>query len=89
MKKEQNQLSRKRFLLWGSGLASVWAASRLFPFSGATPKPKPKMVKMLSQEGQLVEVDVSRIVSSHKQINDAEIHTWVNHHKPLNEVHHE
>lgn len=75
MKKEQSLLSRKRFLLWSSGLASVFAASRLFTLFGRTPKPK--TVKMLSQEGQLVEVDISRIAPGHRKIKDDEIHTWV------------
>ena len=35
-------------------------------------------VKMLTQDGRLVEIDVANIPSQKKKIKTADIHTWIN-----------
>jgi len=41
------------------------------------PESKRKMVKMLTQDGQLVEIDESLITSNGKRISTGELQSWV------------
>ena len=65
--------SRRKFIEWGIGALAAFAAIGLF-FSQ---KKKKKIVKMLTQDGHLVEVDQTLIKSTGKKVNNKEIHTWV------------
>ena len=74
---EQNTkiTSRKKFLAWGAAALSSFAL--LKNFSGAK-KEKKETVKMLTQEGKLVEIDVDKIHSSRKEmISDKQLKNWV------------
>jgi hypothetical protein len=75
MKKEIKKISRKNFLSWGVGITSVLA---LPAFLRNKKKKKPQKVKMLTQDGRLVEIDMENIPSKKQKIKDADIHTWVN-----------
>jgi len=68
-------VSRKKFVVWGIGALSVFTAARYFFRSG--PKQNVTTVKMLTQDGRLVEVDVSKLSHKRKKIKDDEIHTWI------------
>ena len=75
MKKEKD-LSRKKFLFWGIGISSLFA---LPAFLRTSKKNKEtKTVKMLTQDGRLVEINVSNIPSKKDKLKQADIHTWVN-----------
>jgi len=65
--------SRRKFVEWGLGTLAVFSTIGLF-FSQ---KKKKKTVKMLTQDGQLVEVDEALIKSTGKKIDNKEICTWV------------
>jgi intracellular sulfur oxidation DsrE/DsrF family protein len=75
MENENKPVSRKRFVIWGVGVLSVFTAARYFFRSG--PKQNTTTVKMLTQDGRLVEVEVSKLSSKRKKIKDADVHTWV------------
>ena len=65
--------SRRKFTEWGIGALAAFSAIGLF-FSQ---KKKKKIVKMLTQDGHLVEVDEALIKSTGKKVDNKEIHTWV------------
>jgi hypothetical protein len=72
-----DKTSRKSFVARGLGWAALLMAAAI-PFTWRKkPLNKGKMVKMLSQDGQLVEVDESLLPSNRKKITDAELKKWV------------
>ena len=68
--------SRKKFLLWGAGLLGSLG---LLKYINRKPvEQKKNTVKMLSQDGTLVEVDVSQInCGARKKVTDEELKNWV------------
>ncbi len=73
MERKQNPNSRRKFFLWGLGIvSSVTALKFILP-----KKKEPTTVKMLTQDGQLVEIDKKLLVSSGKKISDKELQKWV------------
>lgn len=77
MKIEESKVSRRKLLGWLGVLS-------LFTTAGAAFKPwarnskKPKTIKMLAQDGSLVEVDASLLATTRKRISDKELQHWVN-----------
>ena len=61
MEKEQKKLSRKNFLSWGAGITSLLVLPSFFR---SKKKKEPQKVKMLTQDGRLVEIDVENIPAS-------------------------
>jgi hypothetical protein len=74
MQEIQKLQSRKKFLLWGAAALSSVTALRFF---GGTKTKKSETVKMLAQDGTLVEVDKEHLVSIQKKITDSELQHWV------------
>jgi len=76
MENENRPVSRKKFVAWGIGVLSVFTAARYF-WSG--PKEhSPQTIKMLTQDGKLVEVDVENLAcGKRKKISDEELKNWV------------
>lgn len=74
MEKNKKELSRKKFLFWGLGISSVFVLPAFLRFKKTPP---PKMVKMLTQDGKLVEVDVQKISGTKTKINNKDIHNWI------------
>ena len=72
MEQKQNTPTRKKFLFWGLGILSSVAAIKLI-----TPKKKGDTVKMLTQDGKLVEVDKDLLSARGKKISDTELQTWI------------
>ncbi len=64
--------SRKKFLFWGSVSLTSFFLLNLF---GKRKKPENETIKMLTQDGKLVEVDIASIKRSGNKISDTEIHT--------------
>lgn len=83
MENEKSKLSRKKFLAWGAGLGSVLALpSVLFGQKnkpGNQPVKTGKMVKMLTPDGKVVEVDESVLAaaSKGKKADNKEIFHWM------------
>ena len=79
-----NSPSRRKFV-WGFGILSAFAAIATatgLPFftkkKVVTDKGgKKKTVKMLTQDGRLVEVDESLLIASGKKITDTELQSWI------------
>jgi hypothetical protein len=73
---QDKPVSRKKFVAWGLGALSVLTAARYF--WGAPKKPTPQTIKMLGQDGKLVEVDVTNLgCGKRKKISDEELKKWV------------
>ena len=67
--------SRKKFLLWGAAVLSSLTVFKLIPASNSK---KSETVKMLTQDGKLVEVDISKRHSAERtKINDEQLKNWV------------
>lgn len=67
--------SRKKFLLWG---ATLFSAVTIFKFIPKKENPKNPTVKMLGQDGKLVEVDTEKLIHGRvNKINDEQLKNWV------------
>jgi hypothetical protein len=75
MTNNSKSVSRKKFLSWGIVFTSLLAVPSIFHFNKK--KKGSGTVKMLTQDGQLVEINVDHIPSAKKKIKAADIHTWV------------
>lgn len=74
MEQDKKVQTRKKFIGLGIGSAALLACSRFF--SSAKTK-KTQTVKMLTQEGKLVEVDIERLSVRREKIDDEQLKTWV------------
>ncbi len=74
MQTEKSNVTRKKFAGWLGVLS-------LFAMLGAAfrirKNKKIETVKMLTQDGQLVEVDAKLLAASRKKISDKELQDWV------------
>lgn len=73
MEQKQNTTSRRKFFLWGLGIVSSVTALKFI----TSKKKKPETVKMLSEDGKLVEVDISKIKKTGIKVSDKDVITWV------------
>ena len=73
----KNKVSRKNFLAWSFGISYLLAIPAFLKFSNKKEN-KSTTVKMLTQDGKLVEIDVANIHEKKKKIKATEIQTWVN-----------
>jgi hypothetical protein len=73
---QKKPVTRKNFLSWGVALSGIIAFPAVFRLFGKKEKPT-GTVKMLGQDGKLVEVDLSKIQGKGKKIKGADIHTWI------------
>jgi len=74
MKNEESKISRKKFVGWLGVLslfATVGAAFR------TKSNKKPKTIKMLTQDGKLVEIDASLLADNAKKLSNTELQNWV------------
>ena len=76
MENNKKDVTRKKFLFWGIGITSLLSLPSFFR-SSKNKKQSAKTVKMLTQDGKLVEVDVSGITHKGEKIKNEDIHTWV------------
>lgn len=82
MQEPDKKSSRKKFLVWGAAVLTSLTAFKLFAGSkNATrsqTEKRTETVKMLTQDGKLVEVDVEKIYcGKRKKISDEQLKTWV------------
>jgi hypothetical protein len=82
---QTNSPTRRKFAV-GIGILSLYtAASAIFrsPFSikknitVCKPDIKKKTIKMLTQDGRLVEVDEALLTASRKKVTDIELQNWI------------
>ncbi len=74
MQASQKPQSRKKFLLWSVVLVG---SATIFKFIKGKKKEESNTVKMLTEDGRLVEIDKSMLTSVSKKITDDELKTWV------------
>lgn len=70
----QKPPSRKKFLLWS---AVVLTSATVLKFFTGTQKKKSETVKMLTQDGKLVEIDKELLSSSRKKVSNEELQQWI------------
>ena len=75
MEKNKKDLSRKKFLFWGLGISSVFVVPSFLRFTKKTPPPK--TMKMLTQDGKLVEVEIQKVSGTKTKISNKDIHNWI------------
>lgn len=76
---EPKQQSRKKFLWWGAAVVAAVTGSRFLKKQPvATGKEDKETVKMLTQDGRLVEIDKSLLAGGGKKISTDELKQWVN-----------
>lgn len=84
--------SRKKFLLQAGALSLLAAVAIKLPvFSGkkaiaCAPQSSGKKIKMLTQDGSLVEIDESLISAERRKISEQELRQWI---KAKNPIQHE
>ena len=66
--------SRKKFILWSAAVLSSLTALK---FLSGSKKKNRETVKMLTQDGKLVEIDKSLLSASAKKISNEELQNWV------------
>jgi hypothetical protein len=83
MKNEKDIPSRRKFVL-GFGVLSLLAAAGITMGHKKTktilacgPSQKKKTVKMLTQDGKLVEIEEDKLTHQRKKITDEELKSWV------------
>jgi hypothetical protein len=69
--------SRKNFVARGLGLAALLMAAALPFVHRKKAKKKSKTVKMLTEDGRLVEVDESLLPPARKKVTNSELKGWV------------
>ncbi|MBS1527875.1 MAG: hypothetical protein JST19_19680 [Bacteroidetes bacterium] len=76
----ENSRSRRKFV-WGAGilaaLAVVGKVTGLPVLSKKNAPDKKRTVKMLTQDGKLVEIDESLITASRRKVTNAELQNWI------------
>jgi hypothetical protein len=86
MKQEHSidrSVKNRRKLLAGLGILSIFPILRIFNFRKAperiacSPSDAKETKKLLTQDGQLVEVDMSQIKLLQKKISNEELQQWI------------
>jgi hypothetical protein len=82
----QTSDSSRRKFVWGLGVLSVFAAVAAairFPFSSkkdiiaCKPESNRKTIKMLTEDGRLVEIDESLLTANRKKVSNDELQNWI------------
>ncbi len=73
MTTENKNQSRRKFITWGVASAALFTAVKFILPS----KKKRETVKMLTQDGKLVEVDMASLPPQKKKITNDELQNWI------------
>lgn len=74
MEQSSKTSSRKKIILLG---AAILSSVTFFRFFGGSKKEKNETVKMLTQDGQLVEIDKKLLASSGNKITNEGLQQWI------------
>lgn len=74
MKKDSTSPSRKKFLLWGALAICSATLYKLIP--GTKAKEKPTTIRLLAEDGTLVEIDQALLTPGRK-ITNPELQKWI------------
>lgn len=70
--------SRKKFVQWGLGILSSFTIFKLAGYRAPkTQDIEVKTLKMLGEDGKLVEVVQSTVPANRKKITDTELQKWI------------
>lgn len=70
--------SRKKILLWGATLFSSLAFLKFTAFNERSKdEPVKETVKMLTQDGRLVEIDKNLLASSTNKVSNEDLQKWI------------
>jgi hypothetical protein len=72
MTAENKNQNRRKFIGWGLASAAVFSAVKFM-----MPSRKKQTVKMLTQEGKLVEIDIAVLPSKKKMVTNKELQNWI------------
>jgi hypothetical protein len=83
----QPNLSSRRKFMWGFGILSLFSAATAslgIPFLSKKKSTLPpligagnKTIKMLTEDGKLVEISASLMTSNRKKVTDEELKNWI------------
>ena len=76
MNNDQKKLARRKFV----GLLGIFSVAGIAGAGGGVLskiKPAPKTVRMLTEDGQLVDVDASVLAGKRKKVTDDELKNWI------------
>ena len=76
-KPAKSAFPRRKFLSWFGIVSAVVASGSAFAIGSKGKKKQGKMVKMLTQDGKLVEVDESMIQNKKTRITDEQLQNWI------------
>lgn len=74
MQESEKFQSRKKFLLWGAGALCSVSVLKFFKVSK---KKKTETTKMLTSDGELVEVNIAVLPTQKKKITNKELQNWI------------
>lgn len=74
MEKTNTSANRKKFIWFCAGAIAFLNVSRFF---GSKKEKKSETAKMLTQDGQLVEVDKSLLAQGSRRISNDELQQWI------------
>jgi hypothetical protein len=82
MQQQDKLSSRKKFLIWGTAVLTSLTAFKLLggskKGSRSRDSEKKETVKMLTQDGKLVEVDAERLgCGKRKKVSDQQLKNWI------------
>lgn len=77
MEELNNKTSRKNFLIWGALAVSAGFFIKLFSRKTKVVENESNTVKMLTEDGRLVEIDRKLLASNRTRLSNDEIHDWV------------
>ena len=76
MQNEEHKVTRGKFVGW-LGVLSLFTMAGAALRLGPKKKEETKTIKMLTQDGKLVEIDVTLLAANTKKISDKELQNWV------------
>lgn len=65
--------SRKKFIWWGASALAAVSAWKLF---GRSKKKEPETIKMLTQDGRLVEIE-KKLLAKGTKASDKDLQQWI------------
>jgi hypothetical protein len=77
IQEQSKKSSRKKFLLWSAALISSVGLGKLLPRQKNKQAPAKPTVKMLSQDGTLVEIDQELLAAATKKVTKEELQNWI------------
>ncbi len=78
MQQKNKISSRKKFLLWGAAVLSSFTVLKFFSGRKEAPaQPDSNTVKMLTQDGKLVEIDREFLAGTGHTISNEELQQWI------------